>query len=326
MPTDFAAAKTTSFDEIPVIDISAIHTEAGFTKIATELVHTAKTVGFFYIKGHGVSPQLMKQAFAASERFFALTAKDKSTIAVDGNQRGWMGQGMTQLEGAKTHDAKEVFFWGWDVAHDDPDVMAGVPMVFPNQWPDAVAPFLKRDLLPYYDAVINLGRTVLSALAHGLGKPKDFFAAAYEKPLGRGQLVYYPPMSDEDLDAERFGAAPHTDFGVLTVLLQDMQGGLQVRNQAGDWIEAPPIEGSFVCNIGDLLERWTNGDLVSTKHRVINRNKTARYSIPVFCDPASQTIIDPSDFDNGAKKFEKITAGEHIQNRNRKNFSQYKKT
>ncbi|KAG1700536.1 2-oxoglutarate-Fe(II) type oxidoreductase hxnY [Nymphon striatum] len=208
---------------------------------------------------------------------------------------------------------------------NDPDVAAGIPMVFPNQWPDDVAPFLRRDLLPYYDAVISLSRTVLSALAYGLGKPKDFFAAAYEKPLGRGQLVYYPPMNAEDELEQRFGAASHTDFGVLTILLQDMQGGLQVLNQSDEWIEAPPIKGSFVCNIGDLLERWTNGHLISTKHRVINRNKTARYSIPVFCDPASQTIIDPSDFSDNPGNYERITAGEHIALRNSNNFTQYRK-
>ena len=321
---DFASAKSTSFDKIPVIDISEIHTDSGFDKIATELVETAKSVGFFYITGHGISSQLIEQAFAASERFFALPIADKSTVSVDVNQRGWMGQGMTQLEGAKTHDAKEVFFWGWDVDADDLDVVAGVPMVFPNKWPEQVAPFLRKDLLPYYNSVIELSRSVLSALAYGLGKPKDFFATAYEKPLGRGQLVYYPPMRPEDLDEQRFGAAPHTDFGVLTVLLQDMQGGLQVLNKSGDWIEAPPIKDSFVCNIGDLLERWTNGELISTKHRVINRNKTARYSIPVFCDPASQTIIDPNDFASSNTNYDKITAGEHISKRNQNNFTQYK--
>ena len=269
----FASAKATSFDQIPVIDISGIERKDEFANIANQLVHTAKTVGFFYIKGHGISEQLINQAFAASKRFFDLPVNDKSTIAVNVNQRGWMGQGMTQLEGSKTHDAKEVFFWGWEVEKDDPDVMAGVPMVYPNQWPDDVAPFLREELLPYYDAVISLSRTVLSALAYGLGKPRDFFSTAYEKPLGRGQLVYYPPMKDEDETEQRFGAAPHTDFGVLTILLQDMQGGLQVLNQSDEWIEAPPVKGSFVCNIGDLLERWTNGALISTKHRVINRNK-----------------------------------------------------
>jgi len=322
---DFASAKFTSFDKIPIIDVSEIHTEAGFEKIAIDLVQAARSIGFFYIEGHGIQSELISRAFVASKMFFELSEGEKSSIAVDLNQRGWMGQGMTQLEGAKTYDLKEVFFWGWDLGADDQDVVAGVPMVFPNQWPDKVAPFLRKDILPYYNAVIDLSRFVLSALAFGLGKSKDFFEAAYKKPLGRGQLVYYPPMKFEDLDEQRFGASPHTDFGVLTILLQDMQGGLQVLNKNDDWVEAPPIANSFVCNIGDLLERWTNGDLVSTKHRVINRNKTARYSIPIFCDPASQTIIDPNDFSQSPMKYEKITAGDHILNRNRKNFKQYKK-
>ena len=322
---DFASAKSTSFEQIPVVDISEIHTKDGFEKSAIELVHIARSIGFFYIKGHGISPKLISQAFNASKRFFELPLDAKSSIKVDANQRGWMGQGMAQLEGAKTHDAKEVFFWGWDVDADDQDVISGVPMVFPNQWPDNVAPFLRSDVLPYYNAVIDLSKSVLSALAYGLGKPKDFFELAYKKPLGRGQLVYYPPMKFNDLNEQRFGASPHTDFGVLTILLQDMQGGLQVLNKDDEWIEAPPIENSLVCNIGDLLERWTNGYLVSTKHRVINRNKGARYSIPIFCDPSSQTIINPSDFSQNPNKFEKITAGEHILNRNRRNFKQYKK-
>ena len=321
----FASAKSTSFEEIPVIDISLIQTEKGFIQIAEKLVNNAKTIGFFYITGHGISSKLVEQAFAASRRFFEKPKSEKSTVTVNMNQRGWMDQGMAKLEGSKTYDSKEVFFWGWEVDPNHPDVRSGVPMVFPNQWPDEVAPFLRRDLIPYYDAVIDLGRFILSALAFGLGKPRDFFAKAYENPLARGQLVYYPPMSAADEHQERFGAAPHSDFGVLTVLLQDMQGGLQVLSQSGDWIEAPPIEGSFVCNIGDLLERWTNGEFVSTKHRVINRNKNARYSIPVFCDPSSKTIIDPADFSNGFKRYKKITAGEHIANRNRRNFAQYKK-
>ncbi len=321
----FASAKPTSFEDIPVIDISEINTEEGFSQIAEQLFNIAKKVGFFYITGHRISTKLFDQAFAASRRFFNLPASKKATIAVNKNQRGWMDQGMAKLEGSKTHDAKEVFFWGWEVDANDLDVRAGVPMVFPNQWPDEVAPFLRRDLIPYYGAVIALGRSILSALAFALGKPKDFFVKAYEKPLGRGQLVYYPPMSKEDELQERFGSSAHTDFGVLTILLQDMQGGLQVMNQSGDWIEAPPIEGSLVCNIGDLLERWTNGELVSTKHRVINRSKKARYSIPIFCDPSSKTIIDPADFNSCIKNYERITAGEHIANRNRRNFSQYKK-
>lgn len=324
--TPHFAKTSANFGSIPIVDLSDVSTQNGFSRIARELIETAEKSGFFYVSNHGIDQAIIDQAFAASQSFFNLPAAEKSTVAVNQMQRGWMAQGMTNLEGSKTHDAKEVFFWGWDVAEDDSDVLANLPMVAPNLWPNAVAPTLKRDLLIYYERVVSLSRTVLSALAAGLGQERDFFAKAYEKPLARGQLVYYPTATDKDIKEERFGAATHSDFGVLTVLLQDMQGGLQVQNLSGDWIEAPPIQGTFVCNIGDLLERWTNNRLVSTKHRVLNRSGNSRYSIPVFCDPASDAVIDPRDFgiSDGDALFDPITAGDYIMSKNMRNFSQYK--
>jgi len=108
-------------------------------------------------------------------------------------------------------------------------------------------------------------------------------------------------------------------------LQQDSLGGLQVLNRCGDWIEAMPIEDTFVCNIGDLLERWTNGRLVSTRHRVLNRSSRSRYSIPIFCDPASDAVVDPRDFDAEAdiEVLPPIEAGAYIMGKNRRNFSHY---
>jgi len=144
--------------------------------------------------------------------------------------------------------------------------------------------------------------------------------------LARGQLVYYPPSTAGDEAEERFGVAPHTDFGVLTLLLQDNSGGLQVQNKSVDWIDAPPISGTLVCNIGDLLARWSNNRFTSTLHRVVNRTQGARYSIPVFFDPHTDTIIDPSDLGVATQEseYEPVTAGGHIASRNKKSFSQYK--
>ncbi len=323
---DYAKARTIDFNTIPIIDMGLSNTPDGFAKFAFDLVQAAEQTGFFYLSNHGITQATIDKAFTASQDFFNLPETDKATIAVNQQQRGWMAQGMTRLEGAKTHDAKEVFFWGWDVEVDDPDVRARLPMVAPNLWPDTVAPALKHHLLDYYTQVIDLSRKTLSALAVGLGQNADFFESAYKKPLARGQLVYYPPSSPEDETEQRFGAATHSDFGVLTMLLQDMVGGLQVQNLSGDWIEAPPVKGSFVCNIGDLLERWTNNRLVSTKHRVLNKSGTSRYSIPIFCDPASDTVIDPRDFgvlENDAL-FDPVKSGEYITGKNKKNFSQYK--
>ncbi len=226
---------------------------------------------------------------------------------------------------ASAHDAKEVFFWGREVAPDDPDVLAGLPLVHPNQWPDRAAPFLREGILPYYEAVMALGLRILTCLANGLGADPDIFVRAYDRPLGRGQLVYYPALGEEDVAAQRFGAAEHSDFGVLTTLQQDNLGGLQVRNRSDEWIEAMPIDNTFVCNIGDLLERWTNGRLVSTPHRVLNRSGKSRFSIPIFCDPSSDAIVDPRDFDPEAdiNILPPIAAGAYIASKSRRNFSHY---
>ena len=319
--SDFASAKKVDWTQIPIIDLLT----SSFEEQASEIISAATTVGFFYVRNHGIEQALMDQAFAASRHFFALPETKKSTVQVNQNQRGWMAQGLSNLEGSKTHDAKEVFFWGWDVDAEDPDVLAGLPLVRPNLWPDEVAPTLKSDLLPFYNQVVAPGDRLLSAIALGLAQPGNYFKTYYQKPLARGQLVYYPPSQAADESEQRFGAAAHSDFGALTILLQDSLGGLQVQNLNGDWIEAPPIPGTFVCNIGDLLERWTNKRLVSTKHRVINRSKQARFSIPIFYDPSSDAIIDPREMGTSdeAALFPSITAGDHIAGRNRRNFSHY---
>jgi isopenicillin N synthase-like dioxygenase len=319
---DFAAARTIS--EIPVIDVSSAMDGTDLAKVARDIHSPATGSGFFYIKNHGIDPTLMTQAFQVTKDFFDSPHDIKETIAVNTDQRGWMKTGMSRLAGSKTHDLKEVFFWGAETAPDDPDLCK--PLVAVNQWPSDAFPRLQKEITPYYEAVCQVGRTLMSALALSLGQPEDFFNVAYAKPLARGQLVYYPPSSEADEAEERFGVAPHTDFGVLTLLLQDQSGGLQVCAKSGDWVEAPPLEGTIVCNIGDLLARWSNDRFASTLHRVINRTQNARYSIPVFFDPASDTMVDPRDLGVAADacKYDPVKAGSHIAARNSKSFAQFR--
>ena len=323
--TDFADAKTTDAHTIPVIDVSGAISGADIKGVADAIYAAATDHGFFYILNHGIDPALMEQAFAVAKAFFDLPEAAKQAVAVNKKQRGWLAQGMSRLQGSKTHDLKEVFFWGTHMEPDDADVLAGKPLCAVNQWPDDF-PRLHADLTPYYDAVCQVARRVMAAVAVSLDQPTDFFEAAYAKPLARGQLVYYPSSTAADEAEERFGVAPHTDFGVLTVLMQDNSGGLQVRAKSGDWIEAPPIPGTLVCNIGDLLARWSNNRFASTVHRVINRTSKARYSIPVFFDPHTDTVVDPCDLgiDKADSAFEPVRAGEHIKSRNAKSFAQYK--
>ena len=326
MQNDFANAKSTNAKMIPVIDVSGAISGDGLDDVADAIYNAAINHGFFYISNHGIDPVLMEQAFAVSKAFFELPEVDKQAVAVDRNQRGWLAQGMSRLQGSKTHDLKEVFFWGPHTEADDVDVLACKPLCAVNQWPRDF-PRLYEDLTPYYEAVCQMARHVMAAVAVSLDQPANFFDKAYAKPLARGQMVYYPASTPQDDAEDRFGVAPHTDFGVLTVLLQDSSGGLQVRAKSGDWIEAPPIPGTLVCNIGDLLARWSNKRFTSTVHRVINRTSHARYSIPIFFDPHTDTVIDPVDLGVSADNslFEPVCTGEYIMGRNTKSFAQYKK-
>ena len=241
--TDFAAAQSTDATLIPVIDVSGAILGTDIQGVAEAIFAAATDHGFFYISGHGISQDLMDQAFAVSQAFFALETDRKQSVAVNTYQRGWMAQGMSHLSGAATHDLKEVFFWGTETDADDPDVLAGKPLVAENQWPTEEFPQLRQDLLPYYDAVCDVARKVMAAVAVSLDQKPEFFEACYEKPLARGQLVYYPPSTAADEAAQRFGVAPHTDFGVLTLLLQDNSGGLQVRGMDATIVGASNIVG-----------------------------------------------------------------------------------
>lgn len=324
---DYATARSLSADDIPVIDLEPLLQHQAIDDVAQQLIAAALNTGFFYIKNHGIDPNIIETALAASQVFFSLPADEKAAIAVNQQQRGWLAAGMTKFSSAKTHDLKEVFFYGpeyWSAEleakrHD-------IPLIADNLWP-AGHPDFKTDIMPYYHAVCELGHKVLSAIAVGMGESPDFFAKRYTSPLGRGQLVYYPQSGQDDEQQQRFGAAAHTDFGVLTLLLQDNNGGLQVLNKAGEWVEAPPIPGTFVCNIGDLLNRWTNGYLASNLHRVINRSGNERFSMPVFFDPDPDAVIDAQDFKKLADQqrlYPPVQVSEYIDGRNRNTFSQYK--
>ncbi len=330
----FATAKTIDEQAIPIIDISGLTNSDSATikndvrkSVAESIHYAAKEVGFFYIRGHGISQELINSALESTQSFFNLSDEQKSSVSVDQNQKGWMQPGMANLEGSKTYDLKEVFFYGREIGEDDSDLQSQLPMVSMNRWPDSVCPELKASVMAYHSALSQVGESVLSAIAVGFDACPDLFKPYYDRPLARGQLVYYPASTAGDEHEQRYGVAPHTDFGVLTLLYQDNSGGLQIKSKRYGWIEAPPIADTLVCNTGDLLQRWTAGLFSSTVHRVINRSGGARYSMPLFFDPNSDALIDPNLL--GLERLDNqvpVLAGEHIAARNRKNFSQYDKS
>ncbi|SAK56825.1 2-oxoglutarate-dependent ethylene/succinate-forming enzyme [Caballeronia hypogeia] len=300
---------------IPVIDFAGVleGDAAALARAGREIHEACTTIGFFYIVNHGVPQAVIDAASQAARTFFAHPVETKRRAAVNQRHRGFNSLGDATMYQAKKPDYKEFFSIGLELPEDDPDVLAGQALRGPNNWPDFM-PELRPVLYRYYEAIGACGSHLLRAVAASLGIDEQFFAARYGKRMQRTQMVYYPPQPPQS-DEDQFGVAPHTDYGCITLLWQDNVGGLQVREIAsGTWIDAPPIPGSFVVNVGDLLARWTNDRFRSTLHRVINASGRERYSIATFYDPTYDAIVDPVDLGTpaGESRHAPVAAGDYI--------------
>jgi isopenicillin N synthase-like dioxygenase len=306
--------KPTDFVEIPVIDLArADHGPQAERALAVELRNAAVDVGFFYVVGHDVPQQTIDDAFAIAGQFFAWPLERKQETAVDRLHRGFLSVGGAKMSDKAKPDLKESFLFGIDLPPDDPDVVAGKPLMGPNRWPVDL-PEMQIVVDRYASAVRACGNQILRLFAIALDLPPEHFVPLFAKPLARGSLLYYPPQPPAMGD-DQFGVSAHTDYGALTFVCQGEIGGLQVHNRAGEWVEAPPLAGSFVVNIGDLMARWTNDVFVSTPHRVVNKSGRERYSIAYFFDPHIDAVIEaiPSCIPAGTPaRYPRTTCGDHI--------------
>ena len=305
----------TATANLPLIDMAGVREgdEAALQRVGDAIRKACSETGFFYIINHGVPQPVIDAAMAAAKTFFAFPTEVKRQVAVNKRHRGWHALGGALMYEATKPDFKEFFSMGLELPEDDPCVLAGEALRGPNQWPDFM-PELRQALDAYYEAIGLAGADLLRAVAVGLGIAPGFFAPKYGKRLQRTQIVYYPPHPPM-AESDQFGVAPHTDYGCITLLYQDNSGGLQVRELSTDsWIEATPIEGSLVVNVGDLLARWSNDRFRSTLHRVINRSGHERYSIATFYDPTFSAVVDPCDLGvaTEARLYSPVTAGAYI--------------
>jgi isopenicillin N synthase-like dioxygenase len=225
---------------------------------------------------------------AQARVFFALPEADKRELLLDQRMRGYLPLYYRSYEGEERAGTshQEGFWIGYDTALDPLRPLDG-----PNQWPPAL-PQLRRAMLAYLDSVEALSQRMLRLFASALELPVDALLANFTRPTSRLKLNHYPPQQDP-LNENNIGVVPHSDSGCFTILWQDDNGGLEVQNQQGDWVGAPPLEGSFVVNIGNILQYWSNGRFSSTPHRVINRNGGDRYSVPFFVNTDFDTVIRP---------------------------------
>lgn len=288
---------------LPVIDIAPLLSqpardlepscEGGASardRVAKEIETACRDTGFFYIIGHGVGTDVLKRLDNASRMFFALPLEEKLEIAMARAGRAWRGFFPVGAELTSSQpDLKEGIYFGTDLDETDPRVEQGMPMHGANLWPASV-PELRPAVLEFMDLTTRAAHAVMRGVALSLGLDEEYFARTYTSdPTVLFRVFHYPPA--RTIDGE-WGVGEHTDYGLLTLLAQDDCGGLQVKARDG-WIEAPPIAGTLVCNIGDMLDRLTGGFYRSTPHRVRNVSGRDRLSFPLFFDPAFDAVIEP---------------------------------
>lgn len=278
--------------QLPVIDVAPlVHGTGDTTAVATDLDRACREHGFFYVSGHGVSEELQDRLDRAARDFFALPEVEKAGIAMARGGRAW--RGWFPFEGELTSgrpDRKEGLYLGAELGPDHPQVQAGTPLHGANLFP-AHVPELQAAVLEYLEAMTVLGHTLMRGLALALGLgPGWFDEHLTADPLILFRIFRYPP--EAGIAEPNWGVAEHTDYGLLTILRQDRLGGLQVHAPSG-WIDAPPLPGTFVCNLGDMLERMTGGRYRSTPHRVRNTGDADRFSFPFFFDPGWDADVLP---------------------------------
>lgn len=266
--------------------------ESASHRVAEEIHHACRESGFFYVAGHGVSEELSQRLATLSRQFFAQDLETKLAIRMERGGLAWRGffpLGAELTSGRP--DQKEGLYFGAELPAEHPKVQARVPLHGANLFP--TLPDFRETVLEYLEELTELGHRLMRAMALSLGLPPAYFHDRYTAdPLVLFRIFHYPPSPASKPTEAPWGVGEHTDYGLLTILRQDANGGLEVKSPQG-WIEAPPIPGTFVCNIGDMLDRMTGGFYRSTPHRVRNQGTSGRLSFPFFFDPHWDAEIEP---------------------------------
>ncbi|KAI0035223.1 Clavaminate synthase-like protein [Vararia minispora EC-137] len=329
----FAMERTEStFNEIPVIDLKgATATDFASRRALADLIRDAcVNVGFFYLKNHGVDDSIVNDTVEAAKRFFALPLEEKTKLDIHDSPNF---KGYTKLLGENTDpenrgDLHEGFDLGWEVDSKPGMQRAGDgSMAGANVWPpETTVPGFRMAALTYYHAAVKLGKYLFPLFALALDLPESFFDDKTTSPAAIMRLLYYPPQAGV-IDERTIGIGAHTEYCFTILWQQDDVEALQILNAHGKWIDAVPIRGSLVVNIGDQLGRWTNDIFKSTRHRAINRSGVERYSIPLFFGTDYNVLLEalPSCVsDDMPAKYDPILAGDYVKSRLEETYAQSK--
>ncbi|CAG7949511.1 unnamed protein product [Penicillium nalgiovense] len=295
-------------DEIPIIDLASIDKDPEARKtIASKVRAAAENTGFFYIKNHGIPEELIQNALSQAQAFFdqPIEKKQLASSKTRKNADGWHGLGTTQINKTETRDRKETFSLRYNPKNDptvsDPDTLSSDDD-FPWDTTSHL-PGFHETTIEFYQDRLTLARKMIRIFALALDMPEDYFDDVTTNPGADGLYVHYPATPADTLGENNgdvdVGIGSHTDIQCVTILWQDMSGGLQVLSASDEWLDARPIPGTLVVNIGDFLQRLSNNRFKSTVHRVYNRQPTSRYSMPFFLgfNPDSVCKVVPSCID-----------------------------
>ena len=308
-----------AFEELPVVDIGALVSadSKNHTRAIEQLGWAARNTGFAYVRNHGIDQQLLDDCLCTSREFFSLPLETKMRWHYSNgrNHSGYltMDQEITVQEAGG--DYKEGLDYFFELNEDDPDCdypFYGGPNLWVNA-PDGYARCLKR----CFDALLDLNRALLDAMLMSAGLPAGAVREYVDKPIAVLSPRHYPPQSGY-IDRAHLGANEHIDWCCCTVIAQDEVPGLQAMNRDGQWVDVPPIEGTLVLNLGELLSHWTNGRFVATRHRVINDTGKHRFSLPAFLSPnrnVEMRVLEPFCEPGMASRFEPTSVGEYFTRR-----------
>ena len=274
---------------LPRIDVAPLiddPSSAAAGEAAVALDRACRDIGFFTIVDPILTDDLLPTLDAEARGFFALAEATKAEIAmaVAGPAwRGWFPVGGELTSGEPDH--KEGIYFGRNLEPGHPRVEAATPLHGSNLYP-AHPPGLREAVDVWMERATEVGLAVMRGLARGLGLEPDWFDRnLVDDPTVLFRIFHYPASAEAGRD-DGWGVGAHTDYGLLTLLAQDESGGLQVRDPHGDsWIDVPGDPSMIVCNLGDMLERLTEGRYRSTLHRVRNTSGRSRLSFPLFLDP-----------------------------------------
>lgn len=313
-----AAAPTTT--AIPVIDLFS----ANIPSTVATLRSACEKVGFFYVDNHGITPALLDSVLRQSRKLFALPTDEKRLLSDPTMSRGYTAMEEETLDPANQPtrgDTKEGYYIGRDVpkSHKDynPAKLKG-----PNVWPTPDKCTLSKDdcdefkevMEEYFSRASDISFRLVRLIAQAIGLVKNHFDNKFVEQFATIRLLHYAAEKSRPQEG-LYACGAHSDYGMITLLLTDNNPGLQILTLDNVWIDVPPRPNAFVVNLGDMLERWTNGLFRSTVHRVLTNGDRERYSIPFFYEPDFDTVVECLDVcksEGNPPKYEPTTAGQHL--------------